>query len=386
MKKFDGDAPNWFYSKDYSVYKKFESKELCTEMENRRLLIKFIKDEIYISRHYIDQLKKHLGIDDIPKIKSKLLDVLFDINRNDFYFNSYNYNLCNNEIIFITLGNILAENSKIIYRNKLNSGTVKKILISDIYDNFTVPKDIALIYEIYTYNHGTNFEGDIDNSELSEVIKEFLLYRKVENPELVYEHDFKNSSDDGYSDYVNYSFTEKLLPVYNHFLGDLSAEKAILKYKKLFKNSPYEDQLPKSSNSNLFLNIDVSAPDETIVKQTLALVKAKRNKKLNKYRGLLNLKFDNKKNGGQRLIKTVIEQRIFQYIDLMIWNLENNHIVTSDWYIHKIFKDKVDKGISLQHSKMNDTIKPTSKKWLDQDWLNSFSHSSILSYNDFNNK
>lgn len=367
-------TPDWFKKKDYNTYKKLSTKEICVEIEIRRFQIQFLKNGVTLSNYYLDTLKRKFPLISISEIKSNLLDKLIAITREDFQFNSYNYNNSKSDFYYTILGFILSEHSKII--NKSNA--VEKLQLKDIHQNYMVPRDIVMIYELYSYSNIIDEFEDINMDKLKSVNKEYYQYRKNELPILLNEHDFYkgeilSSLDDGYSDYLNYSYTESLIPMSNNFFSMSN---------QLFKNTDHNSKIPTVAKSELHLNIDINAANETIIEQVVSLVEQKREMYKNQYKDIYNMSITDKKSGGFRIIKTLIEQRIIQYLDLYIWNLENNKNPTSDWYMQAIYQDKILKKITLQHSKMNDTIKPTAKKWLNEEWLGAVYQSDIPSYNE----
>jgi len=373
MKNTNIQSPNWFETKNYNHYKKLNSKELCIAIETRRLQIEYLNGNISIDEHYN-------GLEEIKPEQRKIFhEKIFKVTREDFYFNSENYNKSIDDKDYYYISNMLALNSNIISGNVFISSpfiSVDSLRLSDIQNNFMVSRDVADIYGRYIFNmKNEDFENDNKNL-FNEIAKSREGIENYYVDIVKKENNFENPLDD--NDFHS-------LPQYEFYSSKLTADDEMDLVRNLFDSNKVKyDYIAKSSDNKLFLKIDINAPNEVILKEVALLIENKRKTILTENKKLFNIKLKDKKTGGYRIIKTLIEQRIIQYLDLYIWNIENKQNPTSDWYMKVLYKNEKAKGQVIAHSKMNDTIKPNAKKWLNTDWLYSMYYIDIPPYNNIN--
>lgn len=385
-------TPNWFKNNDYSRYEKLNSKELAVELELRRLQIDFLNkpftdNEINYLFSNVKTYFKGKSKDEIYKV---LMPKLLNVTRHDFRFNSYEYNKSIDDIEYRLIKDVISKRSNII--KMLNDiKAVAKTSVAEISYFYTINALTHRVLAFYKFIHEDPFQEG-HNYELLKQIED-----KVHEDTLIDGYIWENNkietnnSDDDriyFKDGLKLDTSwpiesEPLISFFDNFYdNDKDLDGEMDKIRTILKYSEHSNDLPPKPLSQLFLTVDVNSPDEQIINSLMELVNSKRLEQNLKLRNdILQIKINNKKSGGKRIIKTLIEQRIFQYLDLLIWNLEKKQKVTSDWYIQSLFSNEIRNGIIIPRTKMNDTIKPAVKKILNQNWLEAFFKLNLDSYN-----
>ncbi len=375
MKEFYfGDTPDWVNLEKYKYLNGYCSKNICYEIEIRKLQLDRLKhpesiiiEDSVVCTFHIDLNEKEQILKTIL-LDATRLECLFKESINglgeivvgtenpDYDINKSTKLTLAYEQMYLSKSNILQNiflDKNDDYQNPLQSHHIES--------HFFVPRKVLEIYE-QALNEPSVYNNDkLDKKVLKEVVEEICLdYKEKDIPRKDYEL------------------------MSNNFWFGFSLEAELVLLKELFLDTVFYKHLPEESKNFILTTIDISQPDEILIKNVLKIVNDKR--KDNPELGLVtDIKEKNKKNGGIREIKTLIEQRVVQYLDLYIWNIENNQESTSDWYLNHLYKDKKEKDIIISHSKMNDSIKPAAKKWLSKFWVNSFYHLDIPSYDSIMN-
>lgn len=345
MTKKVPNKPSWFNISKYENLKLLSSKQLCREVKFRLLQINHFKykmlnanqtDDI-TSSHFEEELttlcRQHGGFykthDYLIKnqLKIDISGLTFPLEYlTDFY----------NEI----------DNGYSLTKNQ-NFNSVSEISYQDLHSKMGQPTLICQFYE--KYNKYLN--GDYPESliEAQNKISQEYNNLAITNQQI---------------DSIDVSFPK------GNF-GE-SVKDEIESMEVLFSFTPLYFSINNSLGLGYF-KIDLSSPDEVIIDELISQVRDLRQKNIESEANLpINLVKDNKKHGGKREIKSLIENRVIPFIDLQIWALEKGYDLTNQWYMFILFQDHLEKNMILPQNKMSETIKPCANKWKNENWLSSF--------------
>lgn len=341
-------APKWFKLEKYEIYKTFSSKQLCQEVKLRHMQLDFINNKI--TENEINGIKiqwKGLLFDDFRPHLSFLETVKSILPKNKPSGTSISHEAL--ESLIITFEELSLGENNLLKFGFVPESPARLINYSELYNRYSTSPALASAYfEIMTRAK----KGEtISKNEINEVYNKIPKSKHLEKGTLV-KRSFCNNVD-----------------------SDL------IKMKDIFSNTGFLQHVPTGSKELLYLAINPQAPDDSITSNVLKLVKDYREHQgIEVDQGLIQSKPNDKRGGGVKILKTFIEQRIIQYIDLYIWALENELNLTNAWFISKIFAD-VPRAEPIPDSRLDQTIKPTAKKWLNPNWLNSYYLFDIESYN-----
>lgn len=269
-------------------------------------------------------------------------------------------------------------------QNSIEEG-VLSLTFDDIKKYFLVSPEVNYHYCETILDYMETFENEV-------------YIENTETEEDTFEVDFQGfvaSKIDDFKEKAKNTDIEKIRkeisPIYKntylleHPIIKESAEIEMSFIDKIYEDSELEIFSPyHRQNRNLtFLKIDLSTPDVILQKKLFEHINA-----LREYRGVsieqnnLNMVEDDKKSGAKRAIKSIIENRIFQYLDLDIWVTQKGYKPTDPWYKSILFNDKIKKNIIVADSKITQTIKPNAFKYIDPEWIESFKKFDLPSYND----
>lgn len=383
------ELPDWFVKKDYSWFKSLNSKEISLELEIRRLQLFFLeksfdKNEI----HPFFWGNPLLNANEVEEHLNNVYKELYEVTRKNIQILTIEYNnsLNSNENMILK-GAFLLYSKIVLHLYDLKAA--RKTTVKEIVQNYSIMNSELRLLAYYR-EIGDSKDDNVTNVKLLKKIENAL--DELEFLESIKRKDGKNFTDDdglfkaknGLTLDLNLDHLNSELFIgdwYMSFNLDGSLDSEMDKLRSLFSGSGLNKSLPPEPQSKIIITVDVNSTDEQITRDVLKLTNEKRSQQNIKPPESYQLKQDDKKSGGKRVMSSIIDQRIFQYIDLMIWAKQNKLKLTSDWYIQNIFKDLIEKNITVAHSKMNDTIKPLAKKCLNPKWLEMFFKLSIESYN-----
>lgn len=341
-------TPKWFKLEKYEIYKTFSSKQICQEIKLRHLQLDF--------------LNKKISNDKINGISVQWKELFFDDFRPHLSFFETIKTMLPKEIPPGIKISHEAMESLISTYEELSHGE------NNLHKFGFVPESPARLI-----NYSELYKCYSTSRALASAYYEIMI--RAKNGENI----SKKKINEVYKKTPKSKHLEKGTLVKRSFCND--AESDLLKMKKIFSNTGFLEHIPTGSKENIFLAINPQAPDDSILSEVLKYVNNHRSKHgIEIDQNLIQSKADDKRSGGIKILKTFIEQRIIQYIDLYIWSLENQLKPTNSWFISKIFAD-IPRAEPIPDSRMNDTIKPTANKWLNPNWLNSYYLFDIENYN-----
>lgn len=252
------------------------------------------------------------------------------------------------------------------------------LTFADIHKNFLIPKSLADIFDEnmhnlnqFFYNLNHIFESNVF-SDLENIFDEVYVEGKEKFDEIV---GLVNSLD------VNTLKDEMVLPKPKNFDG--SIDEYFDRINFIIRNASLEINLLETRN-DLFMKVDLLSPNHVLLNEIIETIYQSRLlNEVESVDGIIERFPKNKKNGGIKILKSMIEQRIIPYIDLLIWEKENNFDLSDEWFLKRIFGDFKSRGVEYQHNKINTTVRPLTKKCLNSSWLKSFYSFDLNSYEDY---
>ncbi len=377
MRKENPKTPKWFNLNKYAFLENLPSRLLCHELyirqqqwygtngtlnedatvEERMGFLIWIKSSIndareYGQAHFLDyELAKHLRteLNDYSQLEN-------------FFGESTPVNTLN-----------LAPTSP----NKQRKPACR-LTFADLHSNFLIPKPIADIFDKNIHELKQFFYELhlICNLNIFESFEDVLAEMGSEGKDSFNKTlDLINQLD------ANSLKDEMVLPKPKEFDG--SIEEYFDKVNYILSKSNLES-IKFGNTKEEYIKVDLTATDQTVLDDTEEIIKhARQIKNIESTEGIIETKPEDKSKGGIKILKSMIEQRIIPYIDLLLWEKENNFDLSDEWFMKRIFADKKAKKIEIQPNKIYTTVKPLTKKCLNSSWLNSFYSFDLNSYKDY---
>ncbi|MCX7554263.1 DUF6387 family protein [Marinicella sp. S1101] len=359
------NVPNWFNLQNYDDYKSLSSKKLCEE-----LMFRF-------SQHFVLKLAslRETAISEKEAKNSHLFNITRKSIKNRTGDEQERVNNSCYQFRF---------DSNRLFTNQSNKA-VTKVIFRDI-ENYLLPKQYLEIHyyqEIeklrdYYYDH--LFDEKLERDERQKIYESYINsnFNKIKESAKKLDEAFFVDND------IRKIQTEIGTPFVRPTMEE-SAEDEVLFLRKIYKDTSFEKALPRLNfnlNEFTFLKVNLGLPDELLIEEFLKTIKRTREKRnLSKNNRGIEFKELNRNDGAINYIKSLIDKRIIQYIDLYLWAKSNNYSPTLRWYIDTIFEDRITKGIEIPDQFITNTVKKIAKKWMNDNWIFSFYHFDLPSYN-----
>ncbi len=369
MAKDNPDIPEWFDLSNYTFFRDLSSKSLSQELYIRQLQLEMLDNE---PRYTIDELI--FITNSIIKVRTEGQGMPFEYKLVELLEENMGINPPI-ELYWDDLTPIPMLKTDDTAPKKLKKAA-RKLTYGDVNSTFKVP---LVMSNIFNENHALinlYFEALMESSDEQESSSQLQQF---------------------YEDYIA-PFKKKLIKLYNTIdpldLQEISIPEATdtnlsigayrNQFKFAFSDTPFEKHIIEYDPNFLPIILDLNSPDDVILQDIQNIINTSRKpNKIKDTNKIHKQKGDDARSGGKKIIKSIIEKRVIPFIDLLIWEKENNYDMSDNWFKKAIYPDLFKHNIHVQELVIYDTVRPLANKCLDSNWLKSFYSFDIQKYNDF---